>query len=58
MMNILLIKQTSCFMKCQFYHVIMKFVKDFLYYLESYDIYTFRQIIIMWFIIIWWLLAD
>ena len=33
-------------MKRQFYHDIIKFVKDFLYHLEYYDIYTFRQIII------------
>ena len=29
-------------MKCQFHYDIIKFVKDFLYHLEYYDIYTFR----------------
>ena len=45
MMNFMLIKWTSCCMKCQFPHDMFKFVKDFLSHLEYYDIYTFRQII-------------
>ena len=32
-------------MKCQFHRGIFKYVKNFLYHLESYDIYAFDQII-------------
>ena len=32
-------------MKCQFHRGIFKFVKNFLYHLEYYDIYAFNQII-------------
>ena len=44
--DLLLIKWATCCMKCQFPYGIFKFVKDFQYHMEYYDIYAFKQVIL------------